>query len=229
VGQRFTLAGALQHRKLFHLRDRTMRTITFTSCGSGLPTLKRSGASLFVLSGATFSLAYVASAPRCRAADDRNPFGVMDVANPDGDDVQAFAKRAQLPGGNKDDNAPQWSEKMTEGVADSLDGEWFCRWSSGGGANTSWYCGTATVRTIKDRVYILCKDETGTFLIDTLRKGNQLVGRYNCVVGNSSDSTPWVGMIVDNERIDGCWGGGRWDLRRQLFPPRDERPKPIRK
>ena len=165
-----------------------------------------------------FSVAYVGPVAPCMAADEGNPFGVMDVPNPDGDDVQAFAKKVKLLGDKKDDNAPQWSENVTEGKEGSLDGEWFCRWSNGGGAITNWYCGTATVRTVKDRVYILCKDETGTFLIDTVRKETGLVGRYRCVEGATSDSTPWVGLIVDNERIDGCWRGGRWDLRRQLKP-----------
>jgi hypothetical protein len=54
----------------------------------------------------------------------------------------------------------------------------------------------------------------GRALIDARRSGsNQLLGRYI----NLSDPTitrPWVGRIVDNQRIDGCWTNGRLDFRR---------------
>jgi len=195
-----------------------MRAISFRAGGLFFHALKKSVASFSLLVVSAVPMAFLGPVSLCIAADERNPFGVTDVPNPDGDDVQAFAQKINLLGDKKDDNAPQWSEKATKGNAGILDGEWFCRWSSGGGAFTSWYCGIATVRTVKDRVYILYKDETGTFLIDTLRKGNRLIGRYLCVVGETSDSTPWVALIVDNERIDGSWRGGRWDLRRQLIP-----------
>jgi hypothetical protein len=195
-----------------------MRAATFTFDGSCFNARAMTGAVLPLVSIlAAVSLTYLGPVSSCIAADERNPFEVKDVPNPDGEDVQAFAREAKLPADKKDDNAPQWSEKVTEGKPGTLDGEWSCRWSSVGGGVTNWYFGTATVRTVKDRVYILCKDETGTFLIDTLRKGNRLVGRYMGIWSNS-DSTPWVGVIVDNERIDGIWSGGRWDLRRQLTP-----------
>jgi hypothetical protein len=45
------------------------------------------------------------------------------VPNPDGEDVQAFARKTKLLTDEKDDNAPQWSEKPTEGKAGSLDVE----------------------------------------------------------------------------------------------------------
>ena len=168
---------------------------------------------------AAVSLAFLGPVSSCIAGDERNPFGVKDVPNPDGEDVQAFAREANFSQTRRMTMLLKWSEKATEGKAGTLDGEWSCRWSSIGGGVTNWYFGTATVRTVKDRVYILCKDETGTFLIDTVRKGNRLVGRYMGIWSNS-DSTPWVGVIVDNERIDGIWSGGRWDLRRQLIKDR---------
>jgi hypothetical protein len=159
------------------------------------------------------SLASFGSVSLCSAADDaRNPFGVSDVPNPNGEDVQEFAKEAKLSADKEDANAPQWAENATAEKTGVLDGEWSSRWNSGGG---DWISGTATVRTVKDRVYILVKDETGTFLIDTVRKGNRLVGRY-MNIGQNTETTPWIGVIVDDERIDGMWSGGRWDLRRQL-------------
>jgi hypothetical protein len=192
-----------------------MRAPTFTFDGSCFNARAKTAAMFSLSVVAAVSLAFLGPVSSCIAGDERNPFGVKDVPNPDGEDVQAFAREAKLLADKKDDNAPQWSEKATEGKAGSLDGEWSSRWSSVGGGVTNWYLGTAMVRTVKDRVYILYKDETGTYLIDAVRNGNRLVGRY-MNVGSNSDPTPWVGVIVDNERIDGIWSGGRWDLRRQL-------------
>jgi hypothetical protein len=151
----------------------------------------------------------------CIAVDDaRNPFEVKDVPNPNGEDVQAFAQEAKLLTDRKDANATQWAEKATTGKLGVLDGEWSSRWN-GGTARGDWISGSARVRTIGDRVYILYTDRTNTYLIDTVRNGNRLVGRY-MNIGLNEDSTPWVGIIVDDERIDGIWTRGRWDLRRQL-------------
>ncbi len=145
----------------------------------------------------------------------RNPFKVKDVPDPDGDDVKAFAAKVKLPADAKDANAAQWAEKATKGKANSLHGEWSSRWN-GGSAGSDWSTGTAQVRVVKDRVYILYTDPTGTYLIDARRAGkNRLVGRYvNTTADN--DSSPWVGVLVNNERIDGIWAEGRWDLRRKL-------------
>ena len=53
-------------------------------------------------------------------------------------------------------------------------------------------------------------------LIDARRVGKvRLVGRY-VNQGAPEDSSPWVGQIIDPERIDGEWSMGRWDLRRKL-------------
>lgn len=144
----------------------------------------------------------------------RNPFGVDDVPVPDGDDVKDFAQ--MLPGGPKDPNAEQWVEKETEGKPDSLDGEWSVRWK--GGDAKEWVVGTATIKPVKSRVYILCKDERGTWLVELLREGkHRLVGRY-MNVKYPRDSTPVVALIVDPERIDGLWEAerGRVDFRRKL-------------
>jgi hypothetical protein len=57
------------------------------------------------------------------ALTSRNPFGVLDVAAPDGPDVLQLAARIQMPGDASDRNAPQWSESITPGNPDKLDGE----------------------------------------------------------------------------------------------------------
>jgi hypothetical protein len=69
-----------------------------------------------------------------------------------------------MPGGSDDRNAPQWSEAVTSGHADSLDGTWYSRWDAG----TS---GTATVRVVGDRFYAMYSNLSGrlagrTWLLD---------------------------------------------------------------
>ena len=82
--------------------------------------------------------------------------------------------------------------------------------------------GVATGQVTGDKVYILYRD-AGAFLFEGTRRGDKSVGRYVNII-NPGDSSPWVGSIVNNHRIDGFWGRGRWDFRR-CSP--DERPEPI--
>jgi hypothetical protein len=138
-----------------------------------------------------------------------NPFGVVDVMAPDWNDVQLFAATVQLSGASTDANAAPWPPAQPEGP---LDGEWAGRWS-GGSAEDQWASGTATIRTVGERVYILFSQGGGAYLIDARREGNRLVGKY-LNLHDHRDTYPWVGLIVDHERIDGAWTGGRWDFRR---------------
>jgi len=156
-----------------------------------------------------------ANAPEEKA---RNPFNVEDVADPDGKDVQDFADKEKLAGDDKDDNAKQWARvpEGADGKKGSLEGTWDSRWNNTGG---DWFPGTAKVKVIGDRVYILYKDQ-GTYLIDAKRKGKRLIGRY-VNVDAKEDTSPWVGEIVDDERIDGVWSSGRWDFRRKLPTKKD--------
>ncbi|MGH6814989.1 MAG: hypothetical protein ACREC6_04735, partial [Hyphomicrobiaceae bacterium] len=144
----------------------------------------------------------------------RNPFGVPDVLDPYGADVRSFAARIRLLGGSSDQNASQWAERAPDGKRGSLDGTWSGRWTHGNGK--------AQVREANGRLYVLYTDSTGrmagrTWLLEAIREGgNRLVGRW-VQLANPSDTGPFVGIIVDDERIDGTWGGGaRWDFRRQL-------------
>jgi hypothetical protein len=162
---------------------------------------------VLALAATSFTLAQQGEKPR-------NPFDVKDVADPDGADVKEFADKVRLTADGQDANAAQWSEKPTEGKTASLDGEWFSRWNSGEGSE--WVSGTAKVKAVGDRVYILYEDKTGKYLIDARRDGRRkLVGRY-VNVDAEGDTAPWVGVVVDDERIDGDWGSGRWDLRRKI-------------
>jgi hypothetical protein len=149
-----------------------------------------------------------------RIQNRRNPFGIDDVADPDGADVKEFAELV-IDGDSDNANAGHWTDDTFPGHPDSLEGEWASRWN-GGTAGTEWIAGTATVKTVGDRVYILHRDRRQTFLIDAHRAANnRLVGRH-VNVDIPADAFPWVGRIVDSERIDGEWAHGRFDLRRKL-------------
>jgi hypothetical protein len=156
-----------------------------------------------------------AAGPTDQAEKPRNPFGVPDVADPDGADVQAFAAKVKLPGGPKDPNAAQWVKEETAGKKGSLEGEWSGRWNFTGGKSWAYGRGAARVKVVGDRVYILFKDNQGEFLIDTRREKNRLVGRFRRLDGPGH--APCVFLVVDDERLDGDWNGqGRWDFRRKL-------------
>lgn len=159
----------------------------------------------------------------------RNPFGETDVDDPDGTDVYDFAKTVNLPGDDSDPNYQHWNTRTMPGSVDSLDGEWDSRWNDSG--SHAWRPLHATIETKGDRVYILLSappSQAGTaakpwikggaeYLIDTRMDGNgYLIGRYQNLK-DSSDTSPWVGWIVNSERIDGIWNNGRWDLRRELM------------
>ncbi len=143
----------------------------------------------------------------------RNPFGVPDVPDPTGPDVKAFAEQASLPGDDKDKNAEQWVTKETTGKPGSLEGEWSARWSGGKG--------TARVKVVKDRIYILYTEDEGDFkgrryLVELVRDKDRVQGRW-IDVDSPDTNGPYAGRVVGDERIDGAWGGGdRWDFRRKL-------------
>lgn len=153
----------------------------------------------------------------------KNPFGIKLEPVPDDEEVKQFAKTVTLAGGAKDANAAQWVQTATEGKADSLDGDWSGRWKYVG-ENKPWVTQVKPTKfaTAGDRVYILFTYHEGPYLIVALRQGekkDRLVGRFVSVV-EPKDTGPWVGQVVENERIDGEWkgsaGSGRWDFRRKI-------------
>ncbi|MES0041317.1 hypothetical protein [Mesorhizobium sp. M0091] len=50
-------------------------------------------------------------------------------------------------------------------------------------------------------------------LIDARREGSRMVGKY-INLSDPSVTRPWIGLIVNEERIDGRWPAGRLDFRR---------------
>ena len=105
----------------------------------------------------------------------------------------------------------------TQGEGGGLDGEWYGRWAVG-------TAGSARLKIVGNTLFALYTDHAGgmtgrTWLLEArMLDGGQLVGSW-VQVGNPRDTGPFIGRIVDDERIDGVWswdGRGRWDFRRRL-------------
>jgi hypothetical protein len=166
---------------------------------------------------AFYVVALIAFAGPIAAQSSRNPFGVADVADPFSPRVQQLAKQVWLKGDASDQNAPQWAPHETQGEGRGLDGEWYGRWAVG-------TAGSARIKVVGDTLFALYTDHAGsmtgrTWLLEArLLDGGQLVGSW-VQVGNPRDTGPFIGRIVDDERIDGVWswnGRERWDFRRRL-------------
>jgi hypothetical protein len=140
----------------------------------------------------------------------RNPFGVTDVPDPEGADVVKFAA-ATIWNTKPDDPNVSWMPPPSEGDPASLEGAWHCRWDN---RKKDWTSGTAQIKVVADKVYILAQDSNTRSLIEARRTGTRLAGRWlNLSTGQNS---PWVGLVQDNQRIDGSWSGGRLDFKRQV-------------
>jgi len=122
----------------------------------------------------------------------RNPFGVMDVPDPNDAEVQAFAAAATLDARADDDNAGAWGTLGGSGQYDTIAGNWSSRWNGGadptipGDTAGAWKQGLAEARLSGTRVFLLFTWDHGA------RRG----------------------LIVSHQRIDGRWTGGRLDFRR---------------
>jgi hypothetical protein len=152
----------------------------------------------------------------------RNPFGVMDVPDPDDRDVAAFAATAILDGSADDANAQAWGSADNRDERAGIEGDWASRWNGGvdptvpGDAKDRWKQGRGKVKTAGERVYLRFDWQHGARrgLIEARREGaNRLVGKYINLT-DPKITRPWIGLIVDDRRIDGIWPGGRLDFRR---------------
>src|SRR4051812_40311640 len=61
----------------------------------------------------------------------RNPFGVMDVPEPAGPDVIAFAATASLEGRDDDANTAAWAALSSGAEPGAIEGRWSSRWNGG--------------------------------------------------------------------------------------------------
>ena len=151
----------------------------------------------------------------------RNPFGVMDVPDPDDEADVAFASAAAFEASEDDANALPWAASGGE-RCDTIEGAWSSRWNGGadptipGDAADKWKEGSGKTKAVAERVYLLFDWDRGARrgLIEARRAGGErLIGKY-LNLNNPQIIRPWVGLIVNNRRIDGRWSGGRLDFRR---------------
>src|SRR5262252_6689317 len=151
----------------------------------------------------------------------RNPFNVMDVLDPNDQEVLEFATGAKLAGTSDDENAQAWAAPSECDHSAAIEGNWSSRWNGGadptipGDAANKWKKGQAEVKAAGDRLYLLFDWDNGARrgLIDAHREGTRLVGKYINLT-DPKVMRPWIGLIVSNQRIDGRWTGGRLDFRR---------------
>jgi hypothetical protein len=151
----------------------------------------------------------------------RNPFDVMDVPDPNDEDVRTFAAGASLDASTEDDNAKAWNATTEHATAGTVEGHWSSRWNGGadptipGDAKEKWKQGQAEVKLAGERIFLLFDWDNGVRkgLIDARRDGERLVGKYINLT-DPAVTRPWIGLIVSNDRIDGRWSGGRLDFRR---------------
>ena len=152
----------------------------------------------------------------------RNPFDVMDVPNPNDQEVLEFAAGAKLAGTSDDENAKAWTPSSDCNQYGTIEGNWSCRWNGGadptiaGDTANKWKQGQAEAKATEDRVYLLFDWDNGARgeLIDAQREGaTRLVGKYINLT-DPKITRPWIGLIVNNQKIDGWWSGGRLDFRR---------------
>jgi len=150
----------------------------------------------------------------------RNPFGTMDVPQPDASEVVDYAAAATLPGDAADGNAAHWAQMPAP--SDPLEGAWASRWNGGadptiaGDTPEQWKQGRAELRVAGERVYLRFDWDAGRRhgLIEARREGaDRLIGKYINLT-NPAITRPWTGRIVDAARIDGSFPNGRLDFRR---------------
>src|SRR4051812_46225817 len=109
----------------------------------------------------------------------RNPFGTMDVSDPDGADVAEFAAIAVLHGLEDDANAAGWSGVTQSAGSRPIEGRWSSRWNGGadptiaGDTPEAWKQGRAELRLQDGRAYLLFDWDEGRRkgLIDARRDG----------------------------------------------------------
>jgi hypothetical protein len=152
----------------------------------------------------------------------RNPFRVMDVPNPNDDDVTNYARNTVPEESAADENANPWSAQDNSYQHGTIEGQWSSRWKGAtdptipGDAPDKWKQGQGEARIVGDRVYLLFDWDCGARrgLIDARREGpRRLVGKY-INLNNPEITVPWVGLVVSDQRIDGYFTQGRVDFRR---------------
>lgn len=114
-------------------------------------------------------------------------------------------------------NAEDWAPMGSEREPGPLDGRWSCRWAARTrGALGAWHEGTAAVVQHAGTTVMHASDDTGEFLILAKQApSGVLLGRYYNLAA-VRETSPWRGVVVGPDRIDGKWAGGPWDFRRPV-------------
>jgi hypothetical protein len=130
----------------------------------------------------------------------------------DGNDISNLLNKTSVLGTDTDMNASTWNEESKIFPDDNLNGLWSSRWN-GGIARGRWVTGNARIQIYGPRFYVIAHDHQDYFIAAKILGNQQLAGRF-INLGDVTQSSPWVGLIVNSNRIDGQWNGGRWDFRR---------------
>lgn len=144
----------------------------------------------------------------------------MDVPDPDDAEVMQFAGNTMLEGSAGDANAAIWCTAVIRQPG-SIAGNWSSRWNGAadptifGDTADKWKQGRGEVKIAEDRVYLYFDWDSGARkgLIDAKREGERLIGKYINLT-SPAITRPWVGLIVNDRRIDGRFPEGRLDFRR---------------
>lgn len=152
----------------------------------------------------------------------RNPYGVMDVPDPFDRQVEEFAATVILDGAANDENASVWFRGTKQEMDDTIEGQWCSRWSGGpdptipNDTKEKWKPGRGEAKLVGDRIYFLFDWDNGARrgLIEARRtEPDRLIGKYINLT-SPEIKVPWVGIVVNDQRIDGRHAGGRLDFRR---------------
>jgi hypothetical protein len=147
---------------------------------------------------------------------------LVDIANPIDEEVITFSLSKNIEISDNDPNAEEWASIKGLRTYNSIAGFWSSRWYHKDLSEFEyayqkngkyWLEGTAQIVTEEDWVYIYYEDKSNRYAIIAKIDNDMLVGRY-INLNIKFDTTPWIGRVVNNRRIDGIWLQGRWDFRR---------------
>lgn len=135
------------------------------------------------------------------------------LADPTKDkDVLKFAENVELQ--SNDPNGIEWAKIAgPKWFTKSIEGFWSSRWKPY--LTSRWIEGIAQIHLQNEWVHINYEDKGNIYIIRAFfdQTAGILIGRYQNL-NVLTDTTPWVGIIVNNRRIDGFWKSGRWDFQR---------------
>lgn len=143
----------------------------------------------------------------------RNPFGVEDVPEPDGDDVAAFATTVRLRGIRQRPERHELGRRPRRG--DPVDQLTPVKPVEDRGTALAGRSRQPSARRGPNpHLHRVRRDEGAKHgLVEARCEGERLVGRY-LNLDATEITRPWVGLVVDATRIDGEIPGGRIDFRR---------------